>query len=130
MKKGRAPGPMGMTSELIEDAGERRVRELTRIFNEIFDSGEIPDDWKGSYTIPIFKGKGDALQCEKYRGVRLLEHGMKIYEKIIEKRLRKIIKLIRANLASANNGCNICFTTVAGKVYPEEEETVSCFCGP
>lgn len=91
MKKGRAPGPTGVTSELLRGAGKEGVKELTRIFNEIFENGEIPEDWKGSYTVPIYKGKGDALQCGKYRGVRLLEHGMKVYEKILEGRLRKSI---------------------------------------
>ena len=27
--------------------------------------------------IPIFKGKGDAMSCGAYRGVKLLEHAMK-----------------------------------------------------
>ena len=31
--------------------------------------------------------------CGKYRGVRLLEHGMKLWEKILERRLRDIIKI-------------------------------------
>ena len=31
--------------------------------------------------------------CGKYRGVRLLEHGMKLWEKILERRLRDIVKI-------------------------------------
>ncbi len=31
--------------------------------------------------------------CGKYRGVRLLEHGMKLWEKILKKRLRDIVKI-------------------------------------
>ncbi len=31
--------------------------------------------------------------CGKYRGVRLLEHGMKLWEKILEKRLKEVIKM-------------------------------------
>ncbi len=42
-------------------------------------------EWGISYTIPIYKGKGAALLCGKYRGVRLLEHGMKLWEKILER---------------------------------------------
>ena len=95
MKRGRAPGPSGVTSDLLKLAGKESVKELTRIFNEIMKKGELPEDWKSSYTIPIYKGKGDALQCGNYRGVRLLEHGMKIYEKVLEKRLRKIIEIDR-----------------------------------
>ncbi len=47
--------------------------------------------WGSSYTIPIYKGKGDALVCGKNRGVRLLEHGMKLWENFLERRLRDII---------------------------------------
>ncbi len=51
-----------------------------------------PIEWETSYTIPIYKEKGDALLCGKYRGVRLLEHGMKLWVKILERRLRDIVK--------------------------------------
>ena len=41
-----------------------------------------------------YKGKGDALECGKYRGIRLLEQGMKLFEKVLEERLmRKLIKV-------------------------------------
>jgi len=35
------------------------------------------------YLSSIYKGKGDAMACGKYRGVRLLEHGMKVYEYVL-----------------------------------------------
>ena len=35
----------------------------------------------------------DALMCEKYRGVRLMEHSMKVWEKILEGRLREIVEI-------------------------------------
>ena len=33
------------------------------------------------------------MECGNYRGVRLLDHGMKVYEYVLEKRLRKIIHI-------------------------------------
>ena len=33
------------------------------------------------------------MDCGKYRGVRLLEHGMRVYEYVLEKRLRKILDI-------------------------------------
>ena len=93
MKKGKAPGPSGLTSDILRELGERGTEELVNVFNGIQDKGEIPEEWNDSYTIPIYKGKGDALSCSKHRGVRLLEHGMKLWEKILEERLRKIVKI-------------------------------------
>ena len=40
-----------------------------------------PDEWHNSLTILLYKGKGDAQQYGKYRGLTLLEHGMKVWEK-------------------------------------------------
>ncbi len=75
----------GVTRDLLRRARKEGVKELVKVFSEVFENGRIPEDWKGSYTIPIYKGKGDALQCRKCRRVRLLEHSMKVYEKIIER---------------------------------------------
>ena len=34
-----------------------------------------------SELVPIYKGKGDVLECSSSRGIKLLEHGMKVAEK-------------------------------------------------
>ncbi len=57
-----------------------------------------------SYAVPVYKGKGDALLCGKYRGVRLLEHGMKLWEKILERRLRDIVKIDDMQFAFGKTG--------------------------
>ena len=41
----------------------------------------------------IFKGKGDAMNCGAYRGVNLLQHAMKIVEKVLEKRMPRMVKV-------------------------------------
>ena len=35
-----------------------------------------------------YKGKGDPLACGSYRAIKLLELGMKVYERVLEKRIR------------------------------------------
>ena len=67
------------------------MRELRNFFNNLLEGEEIPKDWKDSITIPIYKGKGDAMECRNYRGLRMLEHGMKVYEYVLERRLREIV---------------------------------------
>ena len=44
--------------------------------------GEVPEQWAKSYTIPVYKGKGDVLMVDKHRGVRLLEQDVKVCEKL------------------------------------------------
>ena len=39
--------------------------------------GSIPQDWKPSVVLPIYKGKGDPMECGSYRGIKLLEHAIK-----------------------------------------------------
>lgn len=93
MKDGKASGPSGVSSELLKGAGETGVQAMLSIFNEIIRSGSVPVEWRESLTIPLYKGKGDALQCNKYRGLRLLEHAMKVWERILNERLKKIVKI-------------------------------------
>ena len=51
--------------------------------------GSIPDDWKSSVVLPIYKGKGDPMECVSYRGIKLL----KVIEKIFEHRIQQQIEI-------------------------------------
>ena len=93
MKSGKAAGPSGLTADILRAAGETGLRELNKIFEKMEAEESAPREWGSSYTIPVYKGKGDSLLCGKYRGVRLLEHGMKLWEKVLEKRLRNIVNI-------------------------------------
>ena len=37
--------------------------------------------------VPIFKGKSDLMSCGSYREVKLLEHAIKIVERVLERRI-------------------------------------------
>ena len=47
----------------------------------------MPEECEKSEIVPISKQKGDPLECGNFRGIKLLEHGMKMFEKILERRL-------------------------------------------
>ena len=38
--------------------------------------------------VQIYKEKGDIQDCKNYRGIKLMSLTMKLYEKIIERRVR------------------------------------------
>ena len=50
-----------------------------------------PDEWKTNVLVPIFKGKGSVMNCGSFRGVELLEHGMKIIERVLERRIQALV---------------------------------------
>jgi len=49
----------------------------------------MPDERKRSTLIPIYKNKGDIQNYTNYRGIKLMSHTMKLWERVIEQRLRK-----------------------------------------
>ena len=82
-KSGKAAGPSEVTSEMFNMAGDIGIDMLLEVFKNIIKSDLPPEKWGKSIRVPLFKGKGDALECGKYRGLRLLEHGMKIWERVL-----------------------------------------------
>ena len=54
----------------------------------IYEQETIPTEWRDSVIIPIFKEKGAIQDCGNYREIKLMSHTMKIWERIIDRRLR------------------------------------------
>jgi len=44
----------------------------------------MPDDGNITILLPVFKGKGDPIECGSYRVIKLLEHAMKVIERVFE----------------------------------------------
>jgi hypothetical protein len=93
MKKWKAAGPTGVTIDLLRAAGIEGIKWLTEVCNAVIRDGRIPDDWKNSWITAVYKGKGDAMECSSYRGIKLLEHAMKVMERVLEARLRKCVEI-------------------------------------
>ena len=64
------------------------VQWVTDLCNKIVQECKISSDCRKIWMVKVYKGKGDALACGSYRGIKLLEHVMKVLERVIEKRVR------------------------------------------
>ena len=53
----------------------------------------MPEEWKTSVAVPIFKGKGGVIDFGAHRGVKLLKHAMKIVERELENRIRGLVTI-------------------------------------
>jgi len=71
--------------------GEEGLEWLTDIFNVIFRTAKMPKEWRSSTVILLYKNKGDIQDCNNFRGIKLLSHTMKLWERVIERRLRKYV---------------------------------------
>ncbi|KAL5131607.1 putative RNA-directed DNA polymerase from transposon BS [Glycine soja] len=89
MSNGKAVGPDNIPIEVWKTLGDRGLEWLTKLFNEIMRSKRMPEEWRRSTLVPIYKNKGDIQNCANYRGIKLMSHTMKLWERVIERRLRK-----------------------------------------
>ena len=49
----------------------------------------MAEEWRDSVIVPIFKEKADIQDCGNYRGIKMISHTMKIWERIIDRRQRE-----------------------------------------
>ena len=69
MKHGKAMGPDGMPVEVWKSLGEEWVDMLLDLLQKIFEQEKMPEEWRDSMIVPIFKEKGDIQDCGNYRGI-------------------------------------------------------------
>ncbi|KAK3535794.1 hypothetical protein QTP70_021107 [Hemibagrus guttatus] len=93
MKSGKAIGPDDIPVEFWKCLGEAAVEFLTSLFNRVLESERMPEEWRRSVLVQIFKNKGDVQSCSNYRGIKLMSHTMKLWERVVEARLRKVVEI-------------------------------------
>ena len=64
---------------------------MAEICQKFINEFGMPAELALSIVVPIFKWKGDIRNCSCYGGVKLLEHRMKVVERVLEKGLHKIV---------------------------------------
>lgn len=90
LKRGKAAGHDGITSEMLKLLGTKGIEKLNLLFNMIYAERRIPTKWEVGILLPLFK-KGDSGVCSNYRGITILSTVLKVYERILEKRLKNKI---------------------------------------
>jgi len=60
MKTDKTLGPYDILIEVWRCLGDIAIVWITKLFNTIFRSNKMPDEWRRSILVPIFKNKGDS----------------------------------------------------------------------
>ena len=95
LKIGKASGPTGVVNEMMKESDGFGTRWMTDLINNIVKEGCVPDDWRKSILVPVYKVKSDP-----HRAIKLVEQPMKVLERVwnIESDVR--YQLITCSLAS------------------------------
>ncbi len=90
LKRDKAPGPNGIGNDVLLALAKLDDGRLffLNLFNACFESGAFPDPWRTSEIFVLYKGKGDVLDPNSYRGIALLDSCFKLYERLLYHRLR------------------------------------------
>jgi hypothetical protein len=93
LKSYKSPGTDQIPAELIKAEGETLYSEIWRLICCIWNKEELPQKWKESIIVPIYK-KGDKTDCNNYRGISLLRTARRILSKILVARLTPYVNEI------------------------------------
>ena len=63
MKAGKAAGPSELSVEMTAASEEIRTDVMVELSQSVLDGRGMPEEWALSVVVPIFKGKGDAMNC-------------------------------------------------------------------
>ncbi|KAK3517314.1 hypothetical protein QTP70_002959 [Hemibagrus guttatus] len=88
---GRALGVDDIRPEYLKSLDVVGLSWLTRLCNIAWRSGTVPLDWATGVVVPLFK-KGDRRVCSNYRGITLLSLPGKVYSRVLERRVRPLVK--------------------------------------
>ena len=124
MKGGKAMGPDGIPMEVWRGLGDIAIVWLTKLFNLIFRANKMPEEWRRSTLVPIFKNQGDVQSCTNYHGIKRMSHTMKLWERFIEHRLRRLTSVTRNQFGfmPGRSGSDLLGTTTYGKIHGGKEE--------
>jgi hypothetical protein len=73
LKRYKSLGIDQIPAELNKAGGSKICCEIHKLINSIWNKEELPDQWKESIIVPVYK-KGDKTDCSNYRGISLVNN--------------------------------------------------------
>ena len=68
MKKGKTQELDDIPAEAWITLGNKDVESLVNFFNRLLREEKMPNKWRRSVLVSLYKGKGDIKECGNYRG--------------------------------------------------------------
>ena len=93
MKRGKAVGPDETPVEAWISLVKPAIEFLTKIFNGLLQCKPIPDEWRKSELVLIFKNNCNVQDCKNYKEIKLSSHSLKLCESVMGRRLRREVEI-------------------------------------
>jgi len=87
MNNNKSPGIDNIPVELYKSGGGLLFNKIHSLIKRTWKEEKMPTGWKTNIIVPIYKSRGDKLQCKNYRGISLLCTGYKILTTVLNNRL-------------------------------------------
>ena len=78
---------------MLKAAGEKGVELVRKVTEAVFSSGMTPVDWEESFVLNLYKGKGEALDCGNYHGLKLTDQVMKLLERVLDSSIHQMVNI-------------------------------------
>ena len=102
---------------------------MMELCQRVLDGRGMPNEWKTGVVVPTFKGKNDVKSCGSCRGVKLLEHAMRIVERLLERRIRSLVTLNKMQFGSMPGKGTVDAIFIVRRMQEEyQKRTRSCIC--
>ena len=85
---GKSPGLDGIAIEIVKQCSTVLLKPLHDLLVVCWETGELPQNFKDSKLITLYKNKGDRSMCDSYRGISLLSVVGKVFARVVLKRLQ------------------------------------------
>jgi len=84
----KAMGPDRIHNRMLTHLSSTNKEAVLRVFNLLFRSGTVPEEWKEAHIVPILKPNKPRNEASSYRPISLTSCMAKLLEKLINYRLR------------------------------------------
>ena len=91
---GKSPGQDAISADVLKHCKTVLLRPLYDLLLLCWDAGNVPQDFKDSKIVTIYKNKGDRSLCDNYRGISLLSVVGKIFAKVVLGRLQTLAEVV------------------------------------
>ena len=89
LKNNKASGEDEIINEYIKATREQFSDIYEKLFNIIFDTGNVPEIWLIGNIIPVYKNKGDSNDPKNFRPITIVNCLGKLFTAILTERLNK-----------------------------------------